>query len=208
MSHLPFKIAFDVDDTLFNFRDPCARTLNALTGKTLSPKDWVGYNLLELYGITYPVYFDAMVDGRALEDNVPDTGVPELFEWLRTIGPERIVVQLATHRGWHPNAGSITRSAMAQHLSGVDYDLFTLQRGTPKSRIWSRTSAPDVMFDDSVDVYTDMKHNHPSTLTYLVTQNHNSHVPNLERVANMVAGLALIKELLYEHECTQGADYD
>lgn len=104
----------DVDDTLFNLRDPMCEALNAYTGKNIHHTEWDSYDLHGKYGLSLDEFFYALTLHQALENSKPE---PECKNFLRTLKPVYSTV-LLTARGWHPYGGAITKGVLLTHGIG------------------------------------------------------------------------------------------
>jgi uncharacterized HAD superfamily protein len=97
----------DLDDTIVALVPELIKVCNAMTGMSITEKDWTQYDAYAIYGITPKEYWDVCIREHILENARPISGAIAAMWELYGKGYE---LRYLTARGWHPNGFEISKN--------------------------------------------------------------------------------------------------
>ncbi len=109
-------LILDLDCVLADISGLMREAFYAATGRDIPVSRWHQYHVDEIYGTTFDVLLNALVEHEVLERAKPYSGAQEAVGRLR----ERFPVIVCSNRSFHPDAQRVTERWLCDHGFNVD----------------------------------------------------------------------------------------
>ena len=140
-------IAFDLDDTLANLKDPMIECLNSFTGKKLQSNDLFKFDITDIYDITNENFFNCLIDNDILQNLEP---FPETQLLLTNLLENDYNVDIITSRAYHPAAFEVTKSWFTKY--DIPYSRIIIsEHGKKKSDYFTKEENVILFVDDRIE---------------------------------------------------------
>lgn len=152
------KVAIlDLDDTLLDFKTVMMKAIHAETGIDIHWSQWHSYDLLDLYGISFPELQNILITNECIQNAEPFPLASHILNKLTDMG---FHICLVSARGWSPNGRELTKSWLEQYDFKYD-ELIITKVGNNKVDSVDHHKEIELVIDDHmgncIDFYTSGK---------------------------------------------------